>query len=234
MVGSVNSKEFLIFPGSSGRTAVLLPGFATDHRIFEGLFPDDDRIVPGTVGASRVADGLAAFLREAAAGPVTVFGWSLGAFAGAAFAAAHPERVSRLVLAGARRRYDRAGLDRFRRSLESDRESCLRDFYQQCFLPAQRAAYRRFRERLLSAYLREMDAGKLFEELEVLYASEIRPEKLPPGPVTFLHGAQDLIAPVAEARALAAEVPGATLHVLPDGGHAAFLAEAFAPLVEAE
>jgi pimeloyl-ACP methyl ester carboxylesterase len=228
----VNSEEFLIFPGRSGRSVVLLPGFATDHRIFERLFSDADRIVPGAVGASRIADGLAACLRKAVSGPVTVFGWSLGAFSAASFAAAHPERVSRLVLAGVRRRYDRAGLDRFRRSLESDRESCLRDFYQQCFLPAQRTAYRRFRERLLPAYLREMDAARLSEELEVLYASEIRPERIPPCPVTFLHGAQDIVAPVAEARALAAEVPGAVLHVLPDGGHAAFLAEAFAPLVE--
>lgn len=222
-----------MFPGTSGRTAVLLPGFATDHRIFEGLFPDDDRIVPGAVGVSRIAEELATRFREIDPGPVTVFGWSLGAFVAAAFAAAHPERVDRLVLAGARRRYDRAGLDRFRRSLESDRESCLRDFYQQCFLPAQRADYRRFRDRLLTAYLREMDAARLEAELEVLYAAEIRPETLSGCPVTFVHGAQDIVAPVAEARALAASVPGAVLHVLPDGGHAAFLAEAVAPFVEA-
>lgn len=221
---------FLHTRGPSGRTVVLLPGFATDHRIFDGLFPGDGRIVPRGLCAGRIAERLALHLAGEASGPVTILGWSLGAFVAAEFACRRPKLVERLVLVGARRRYDAPALSRFRRSLSQDRERCLGEFYARCFLPTQRADYRRFREGLLPSYLREMDSVRLFEDLDYLGASEIRPETLPPRGVAFVHGAHDVVAPADEARALAAKTAGSAFHLLPGAAHAAFLSESFAPL----
>lgn len=225
--------DFLVRPGEGGRAIVLLPGFATDRRIFDDVPVGGTAILPGDVPADRLPAALAAFLAERETGPVTLFGWSLGGFLAAAFAAEHPALVERVVLAGVRSRYPRCDLDRFREALDADREACLREFYAQCFLPAQKGAYRRFRDTLLPVYLRDMDAGRLREELALLGTFELRPDRLPPCPVTFLHGARDVVAPVDEVRALAAAAPGATLRVLPDAGHALFLSPGFGPVADA-
>lgn len=202
---------------------VLLPGFATDHRIFEGLAPDANRIFPLNITPHRFVEKLFVYLQDAGIGRVTLFGWSLGAFLASDFAERYPECVEHLVLVGARKRYGRDELDRFERSLRENPKQCLQNFYVQCFLPTQRAAYRRFRETLLSPYLGEMEDGRLMRDLEYLNAAEIRPNKLPPCPITFVHGAHDVIAPVAEARDLAAGISDAALRILPNASHAAFL-----------
>ncbi len=222
--------DFLYRPRPGAAPVVLLSGFATDRRILEGIAPAASRIVPGNGSADGAADRLAAFLRDAGIGKVTLFGWSMGAFVAAEFAEKHPASVERMVLAGARRRFDRPGLDAFRRSLRENPARCLEEFYARCFLPAQRAAYRRFRETLLPSYLREMEVGRLLRDLDYLENAEIRPEKVPPRPAAFVHGGHDVIAPTDEARALAAEIPGAAFHALPNAAHAAFLDPAFPPL----
>ncbi|MGB3097141.1 MAG: alpha/beta hydrolase [Candidatus Deferrimicrobiaceae bacterium] len=222
---TVDNSGFFFQPGKEDRTVVLLPGFATDYRIFEGLAPDANRICPLNVDPHRFAEQLFGYLQGTGVGRVTLFGWSLGAFLATDFAVRYSESVDRLVLVGARKHYDRDGLDQFGRSMREDRKQCLLEFYTRCFLPTQRAAYRRFRETLLSPYLQEMEAGRLLRDLEYLYTAEIRPNRLPPCPVTFVHGAHDVIAPVAEARELAAGIPGASLHMLPNAAHAAFLDE---------
>jgi pimeloyl-ACP methyl ester carboxylesterase len=226
-VPAVDDGRFFLQPGSADHAVVLLPGFATDHRIFGGLASGADRIFPFHVEPHRFVEELSAYLQGAGIRRATFFGWSLGAFLASGFAEKYPEFVERLVLVGARKRYDRDGLDRFERDLRENPRQCLLEFYARCFLPTQRAAYRRFRETLLSPYLREMEEDRLVRDLEYLQAAEIRADTLPACPVALVHGAHDVVAPVAEARELAAGIPDASLHVLPNASHAAFLDEDF-------
>ncbi|MHB9026944.1 MAG: alpha/beta fold hydrolase [Armatimonadota bacterium] len=242
------------------RTLVLLPGWATDARIFAGLEIRYNTIMPqvrerktGTVpffrrfsgkwGLSPFFAALATLLRDRTT-PTTLVGWSLGGFAAADFARQYPELVSRLILVGVRHRFPLEQIAARRQALREDRARCLADFYRQCFLPAQRADFRRFHAELEPAYLREFSAEALEAGLDYLETVELSAETLPACPITLVHGEQDIIAPVEEARELAgirppipqplsprgargeADLAGLggriTLHVLP-AGHAAFL-----------
>ena len=220
-------EEFSV-SGGSGPSTVLLPGWATDGRVFDGLFPGEAVARPrGPLRPEGFPERLAAFLDGAAAGPVTVVGWSLGGFLAAGFASRYPARVRRLILVGVRRRYPAADVEAVRAALLRDRRACLSDFYAKCFFPSRMREYRSFRAGLQEEYLREMDGAALLEGLSFLAANDFPARGLPGLPVTIVHGGRDVIAPATEAEALARETGGATFLLLPEAPHAAFLDEGF-------
>ena len=247
-----STEEFFVVGGGGVPSVVLLPGWATDGRIFEGVLPGVAVVTTGPLRPEGFSRRLAAFLDRTARGPVTVVGWSLGGFLAAEFAREYPDRVRRVVLVGIRRGYPAADLSAVRASLLRDREACLSTFYAQCFLPAQTTAkegqvprqagmppvlsprppaYRRFRGGLQAAYLREMDGVRLREGLSYLVGARLSGETLPACPVAIVHGGKDVVAPFAEAERLARESGNATFHPLPGAAHAAFLADGFRSVV---
>jgi len=224
-------EEFIVAGGEGDPSMVLLPGWATDGRIFEGVLPGVAAVTTGPLRPERFPRRLAAFLDRTARGPVTVVGWSLGGFLAAEFAREYPDRVRRVVLVGIRREYPEGDVARVLRSLSADPCSCLSGFYTQCFFPSQMPAYRRFRARLQAAYLREMDGGALREGLSYLAGASLSRETLPACPVAIVHGEKDVVAPLSEAEGVAREGGNATFHPLPGGAHAAFLADGFRAVV---
>ena len=129
-------EEFTV-AGEGDPSMVLLPGWATDGRIFDGVFPGVTAVTTGPLRPEGFTARLAKFLDRAAHGPVTLVGWSLGGFLAADFARNYPDRVRRVVLVGIRRGYPAADLSAVRASLLRDREACLSTFYAQCFFPEQ-------------------------------------------------------------------------------------------------
>lgn len=221
-------EEFSVEGGGAAPSMVLLPGWATDGRVFDGLFPGVAAVrVSGPLRPEGFPDRLAAFLDGAARGPVTVVGWSLGGFLAAAFAARHPGRVRRLVLVGVRKRYPAADVEAVRERLLRDRAGCLSDFYAQCFFPSRMKEYRRFRSGLQAEYLREMDGEALLSGLSFLSGAALSAAGLPACPVTIVHGGKDVVAPASEAEELAQEPGRATFRLLAGAPHAAFLDEGF-------
>ena len=223
-------EEFVVV-GEGDPSMVLLPGWATDGRIFEGVLPGVTAVTTGPLRPEGFAARLAAFLDRAAPGPVTIVGWSLGGFLAAAFAREYPERVRRLVLVGIRRAYPESEVAAILRSLSTVPGGCLSGFYARCFYPSQIPAYRRFRSGLQEAYLREMDVGALREGLAYLAVARLSGGTLPACPVAVVHGQDDVIAPFAEAEGVARECGNATFHPLPGASHAAFLADGFRAVV---
>ncbi|HEY3415443.1 MAG TPA: alpha/beta hydrolase [Armatimonadota bacterium] len=234
----MTSADWIIRDIGAPRTLVLLPGWATDARIFaslniayniitpkvrssaaspewnegEGasLLSRESRItrLPQTTGTRRYykPDSLASLLQELAT-PVTLCGWSLGGFAAADFARQYPELVSKLILIGVRRRFPPELIAARRQALREDRPRCLSDFYRQCFLPAQRSDFRRFRAELELAYLQDFSTDDLEAGLDYLASVELSAEALSACPTVLVHGEQDVIAPISEARELAAVRP---------------------------
>ena len=220
-------EEFSV-DGGAGPSMVLLPGWATDGRVFDGLFPGVAAVRScGPLRPEGFPDRLATFLDGEVRGPVTIVGWSLGGFLAAEFARRHPARVRRLLLIGVRRRYPAAEVEAVRAALLRDRRACLSDFYARCFFPSRMKAYRSFRAGLQEEYLREMDQTALLEGLSFLAANDFPASGLPGCPVAIIHGGKDVIAPAAEAETLARATARATFHLLPEGPHAAFLDEGF-------
>lgn len=203
---------------------MLLPGWATDVRVFDGLNLPGDIIYPRGMLTGDI-DSLAEVLSELKCVPALLLGWSLGGFAAARFARRYPALVERVVLVGIRNRYPAGQLARMRQALRRDRACCLTDFYRQCFLPVQRAAYRCFRAALEQVYISEFTTAELEAGLDYLGRTTLETDDIPSG-TTIVHGARDIIAPPAEACRLAGE-SGAVLHLLPEAGHAAFLTEEF-------
>jgi len=226
----VPPEEFTVV-GAGDPSMVLLPGWATDGRIFEGVLPGVAVVTTGPLRPEGFSRRLAAFLGRAAHGAVTVVGWSLGGFLAAEFAREYPDRVRRVVLVGIRRAYPEGDVARVLRSLSSDPGACLTAFYAQCFFPSQMSAYRRFRAGLQATYLREMDGDALREGLSYLASARLSGETLPACPVAIVHGEKDVVAPLAEAEGVARGGGNATFHPLPGAAHAAFLADGFRALI---
>lgn len=226
-----SKEEFFVVGGGGVPSMVLLPGWATDGRIFDGVFPGVTAVTTGPLRPKGFPRRLGAFLDRAARGPVTVVGWSLGGFLAAQFAREYPDRVRRVVLVGIRREYPEGDLEGVLRSLSTDPGGCLSGFYAQCFHPSQIPAYRRFRAGLQAAYLREMDGDALREGLSYLAGARLSRETLPVCPVAIVHGGKDVVAPFAEAEGVAREGGNATFHPLPGAAHAAFLADGFRTVV---
>jgi len=222
--------EFTV-AGKGDPSMVLLPGWATDGRIFEGVLPGVTAVTTGPLRPEGFPRRLAEFLDRTARGPVTVVGWSLGGFLAAAFARGYPDRVRRVVLVGIRREYPEGDVEAVLRSLSADPGGCLAGFYAQCFFPSQMPAYRRFRGGLQAAYLREMDGVRLREGLSYLAGARLSGETLPACPVAIVHGEKDVVAPLAEAEGVAREGGNTTFHPLPGAAHAAFLADGFRAVV---
>jgi pimeloyl-ACP methyl ester carboxylesterase len=223
----VSREEFFVVGGGGDSSMVLLPGWATDGRIFDGVFPGVPAVTTGPLRPEGFPRRLASFLDRAARGPVTVVGWSLGGFLAAQFAREYPDRVRRVVLVGIRRKYPEGDVAGVLRSLSADPGGCLTGFYAQCFYPSQMPAYRRFRGELQAEYLREMDGDALREGLSYLAGARLSGETLPGCPVAIVHGEKDVVAPLAEAEGVAREGGNATFHRLAGGAHAAFLADGF-------
>lgn len=162
--------------------------------------------------------------------PVILCGWSMGAVMALSAAHRYPDLIDRLILFGAtpcfveqpdwKKSISYETGHQFRLDVEKDAHRTLRHFVS---LFNQRDSNARAIARQLLAmptapfpvleagldYLAEMDLRPI--------VSEIRQKTL------LIHGAYDPLMPVDAARWLAQSMPNATLKVLPDVAHAAFL-----------
>jgi pimeloyl-ACP methyl ester carboxylesterase len=202
---------------------VLLPGWATDYRIFDRFPVARTRIIPLDPITHDCSGDLAAFLRDEGISPVDFYGWSLGGALALRFARQYPELTGRVIVAAVRPSYPLAELESVRRDLKDNATAFLGDFYRRCFLPGQRDDYRWFKDTLLADYQARFAIDDLIRGLDCLGEWAFDEADLSIRPTTILHGDLDVIAPVTEIADVAGRVVDVDFHVVSGAAHAVFL-----------
>jgi pimeloyl-ACP methyl ester carboxylesterase len=205
------------------KTLVLVPGWATDRRIFAALDLEFNYILPGNCAAGDFTKECARAMDGAKIDTASVLGWSLGGFLAGDLFKACPGRIEELILVGMREKYDASQLSAVRAYLARSRPGYLNKFYAECFSENEKDLLRRFREDLVKSYLREMETGVLLEGLDYLERARLDTESLRRADVRFVHGSLDRIAPAEGIVRLAERLPAAALTVIEGAGHAPFL-----------
>ena len=206
-------------------TLLLIPGWATDHRIFAPLDLEFNYLVPTSFSPRDFQARLLDALRRHRLGRVAVLGWSLGGYLGLEFAAGHPDRMieGAVFAVGMREQYGREAVEAVRERLARSRAAYLRRFYEACFSREETEARAWFERELLASYLERMELSRLLEGLDYLAGASLSKESLGRIKITFIHGREDRIAPVAPMLGIHERLPAANLVCLEAAGHAAFL-----------
>lgn len=214
----------------SGVWDEAVPALAARFRVHAIDLPGHGHsagVPPGTLDASarRVAD-------EVPAGAL-VCGWSLGGLLAQRMARLAPDKVARLALVSATpcfvERHDwphamkAATLEEFACGLRADRDAMLARFVRLNALDGAngRQAARAFIDRL---FTRGAPGAQALETtLAWLREADLRGEAPALAlPTLVIHGARDMITPVAAGRWLAGAIPGARFVEVEDSGHLPF------------
>ncbi|MCB1389257.1 MAG: alpha/beta hydrolase [Rhodobacteraceae bacterium] len=142
---------------------------------------------------------------------------SLGAMVAAEVARRAPDRVAGLVLAGARLSgLPDSGSAALAAGCRADFDATMAAFVEACVPEVDGAPHRAWGRQVCA----RSSAGAALALLAAAEGRDQRPALRGfAGPVLFLHGAHDAIAPLGEIEALVASMPDARLAVIDDAGH---------------
>lgn len=216
--------EFKFLERGLKETLVLLPGWGTDYRIFKALDLNYNYLLATRVSPFNFLTALREQLEKERISRVSVFGFSLGGFLAAEFAAKYPAKISELILTGVRRCYEPKILAESKRELCKNRKAWLYKFYLNCFSRLDTESLSWFKKHLLKEYLENLDQKELIDGLDYLGSHWLQPETLTRiGKIRIFHGSEDRIASLKEALEIKSELPQAKFISLPGLGHFAFL-----------
>ena len=189
---------------------VLLHAFPLDERMWEPQLEalgDEDVYVPNLydLGGNSV-DGWAEHVLERVDGELVAVGASLGGYVALAMARAAPDRVKRLLLAGAR-----AAADPPER--RAAREEMIRVVQAEGITAGTASSRRAGREdRTMDELVRGIQALRDRRDATEVVAGFA-------GPLTVAVGDQDALLPVDEARGIAESAPDGRFEVVEGAGH---------------
>lgn len=205
-------------------TLVLVPGWATDWRVFDGLELDYNYLVTTKLNTADFSRQLLGWMEQSKISKLSLFGVSLGGCLAAEFATSYPEKINELILLGVRKSYDPQLLENIKREILADPKPWLYKFYLNCFSKADRQSLVWFRKNLLDEYLNNLNTDELIGGLDYLANHTIYPGTLGKiENIEIFHGSDDIIAPVNEALEIKAELPRAKFTLLTGKGHLCFL-----------
>ena len=206
------------------KTIVLIPGWATDHRIFEALNLKFNYLLCLDLCCQTFDKGLLSYLKNNNFRKVSLFGLSIGGFLAASFVIKHPDLVDELILVGIRKEYDKEKLREIKNRIKRNKKAYLYKFYSRFF--SDKAQMTWFKEKLLKSYCDKFDTDYLCRMLDYLESAKINTEDLAGiKNIKIIHGQNDYIAPIAEAIDIKSSLPRAELITIKGAGHIPFLAE---------
>lgn len=216
--------KFKFYDKSFQKTLVLLPGWASDYRIFSGLNLDYNYLRAEQFNPFNFKEELIKNLDTLEIKKVSLFGWSQGGFAAAEFAGQYPQRVDELALLGVKSRYDAEILKGLEIKLKKNSKAYLYKFYLECFSQEDRLALGWFRKYLLKDYINGFTFDELKLGLDYLSTAFLNVESFfEAGKIRFFYGDKDKICGFNEALKLGDVFPKAEFSCICGSGHIVFL-----------
>ena len=205
---------------------VLIPGWASDYRIFERLDLKYNYLIPVDFSLCTFEEKLLLALKEHCLEKISLFGWSLGGFLAYEFSSKYSSCVYELILVSIRQKYKKEELDQIKKYLRESKKGYLHRFYSQCFYNSEHRNY--FKRNFAKKYYEEMELNCLINGLDYLSKAEIEIKSLKKiEKIKIVHGEFDKIVPLEEAKELKDKLPQAKFIVVEGTGHMPFLKEDF-------
>ncbi len=216
-------------------TLVLIPGWATDYRIFSGQDLDYNYLLPVKFHPFEFEKELSGALEKIPAGKISLFGWSLGGFLASGFALNNPGKVNELILLSVCHRFDPIALKEIKQKIAKNRKAYLYKFYLDCFSDNDTEAFTWFKKYLLKDYLKGMELENLISGLDYFLQASINAESLKKiGKVRIFHGGKDKIAPSGAAEYFRGASGEIKFTDMPETGHIPFLNRDFKKIFKNE
>lgn len=204
------------------KTIVLIPGWATDYRIFDSLNLKFNYLLPLDFSPSTFESSILNTLGEQGIGKISLLGWSLGGFLAAELSAKYPNLVEELILVSIRKKYKKKEIAGIKELLKKNKKGYLYKFYGQCF--SEKISLSWFKKNLLKTYCEQFDLEYLLKTLDYLEKAQINTQELLGiERIKIIHGESDEIAPIDEAREVQEAIAGAELITIKNSGHIPFL-----------
>ncbi|MFH1519408.1 MAG: alpha/beta hydrolase [Candidatus Omnitrophota bacterium] len=204
------------------KTMVLIPGWATDYRIFDSLNLKFNYLLPLDFSPFTFENSILNTLQERGIEKISLLGWSLGGFLAVEFATKYPDLIEELILVSIRIKYQQEEIAEIKELLKKSRRGYLYKFYGQCFSRQESLSW--FKKNLLKTYCEKFDLEYLLKTLDFLEKAQINTQELSGiERIKIIHGEKDRIAPIDEAREVQQAIPNAELITIKDSGHIPFL-----------
>lgn len=204
-------------------TLLLIPGWATDYRIFDTIDMAFNYLLPIEYSPFVFLNDLETAMGAYHVKKISILGWSMGCFVACDILSRHRESVDRVIMISARREYDKANNEKIKSVLLKNRKGFLHKFYRDCFAVSERDLYIHMKGSLIKEYIENMELACLIEGLEYLSEHRIDPGILQGVSATFIHGRDDKIAPIAEIAEFLNETPRGRMIPIEHSGHMPFL-----------
>lgn len=216
------SSRFKFINRKKKQTAVIIPGWATDYKIFAQLEINYNYLLTTSLFLHDFDSKLIEACKEHDLTSVSLFGVSLGGFLASRFAALHPRRIEALIMVGIRQKYPAHDIEQVIKYVTENKKAYLYKFYCRCFRDTRQMAW--FKSNLLDGYLDTFETEYLLETLHYLKCASLDAAHIPScAKIQIVHGERDRIAPIEEARQLAKDLPNADFICVKNAGHFPFL-----------
>ena len=210
------------------KTIVLIPGWATDYRIFNALDLNYNYLLPIEYDPFNFERDLKELLNREAIDKVSLFGWSMGGFLAADFASKNPDRVDELILLSVQKKFSPELLQDIKLKLKQNMRAFLYKLYFNYFSREDKEGLSWFKDHLLMSYIDELKLEDFLCGLDYLSQTQINPESLAGiKRIRIFHGQDDKIASLDEAHQIKSELSQAEFICLPGTGHVPFFNRKF-------
>lgn len=218
---------FKFFDRGFKETLLLIPGWATDYRIFGPLDLDFNYLMPVEFSPFDFEEKLESALKEKKLGGISILGWSMGGFVASDLMSRCPGIAKEVTFVGVRRSYREDEIERTKAYLRKDKKAFLYKFYHEFFSDNEAKALSWFKGDIMKKYLSDMDLDLLLEDLDYILKARIKLGANEGVRIKFIHGQEDRIAPIEEAMEIRGSLPRAEFISMKGVGHMPFLAADF-------